>query len=83
MDLTQINRKLTRQLDGRSCSYDFVKEFASDAQDHSTNIRDVRTIAVESWLRQLHHKNGEALANSSEAKIRNLMSVLFNHAIRY
>ena len=49
----------------------------------SANIRDVRTIAVESWLRQLHRQDGEALANSTKAKIRNLMSVLFNHAIRY
>jgi integrase len=49
----------------------------------SINIRDVRTIAVESWLRQLLRKDGEAMANSSKAKIRNLMSVLFNHAIRY
>jgi site-specific recombinase XerD len=47
------------------------------------NIRDVRTIAVESWLRQLRRKDGEVMANSSKAKIRNVMSVLFNHAIRY
>jgi len=38
---------------------------------------EVRTIKVESWLRVL------ALAKSSCAKIRNLMSVLFNHACRY
>jgi integrase len=37
----------------------------------------VRTIQVESWLRTL------PLAKSSCAKIRNLMSVLFNHACRY
>jgi len=43
----------------------------------------VRTVAVESWLRQLQRKDGEALANSSKAKIRNVMSVLFNRAIRY
>jgi integrase len=49
----------------------------------SINIRDVRTIAVESWLRQLRRKDVEVMANSSKAKIRNLMSVLFNHAIRY
>jgi integrase len=49
----------------------------------STNIRDVRTVAVESWLRQLQRQDGEDLANSTKAKIRNLMSVLFNHAIRY
>jgi integrase len=38
---------------------------------------EVRTINVESWLRTL------PLAKSSCAKIRNLMSVLFNHACRY
>lgn len=37
----------------------------------------IRTIEVESWLRRL------SLAKSSCAKIRNLMSVLFNHACRY
>ncbi len=49
----------------------------------SMNIRDIRTVAVEGWLRQLQRHDGEALANSTKAKIRNLMSVLFNHAIRY
>jgi len=37
----------------------------------------VRTIAVEDWLRTL------PLAPGSRAKIRNLMSMLFNHAMRY
>ena len=40
-------------------------------------LSDVHTIEVESWLRAL------PLARSSCAKIRNLMSVLFNHAWRY
>jgi integrase len=40
-------------------------------------LADVRTIQVESWL------CGLLLAKSSCAKIRNLMSVLFNHACRY
>jgi integrase len=40
-------------------------------------LTEVRTIQVESWLRCL------PLAKSSCAKIRNLMSVLFNHACRY
>ena len=38
---------------------------------------NVKTIEVESWLRRL------PLPKSSCAKIRNLMSVLFNHACRY
>ncbi len=49
----------------------------------SFNIRDVQTVAVESWLRQLRRRDGDDLANSTKAKIRNVMSVLFNHAIRY
>jgi len=40
-------------------------------------LAEVRTIRVESWLRRL------PLVKSSCAKIRNLMSVLFNHACRY
>ena len=48
----------------------------------SLNIREVRTIAVERWLHQLVRKDGSPLAPSTKAKIRNLMSVLFNHAIR-
>ncbi len=49
----------------------------------SLNIRDVRTIAVENWLRKLSRANGSPLVPSTKAKIRNLMSVLFNHAIRH
>jgi len=37
----------------------------------------VRTIEVEKWLRTLE------LARGSKAKIRCIMSVLFNHAIRH
>ena len=47
------------------------------------NVCSVRTIAVEHWLRQLQRADGTPLANTTKAKIRNLFSVLFNHAIRY
>jgi integrase len=40
-------------------------------------LNQVRTVEVESWLRSL------ARARSTCAKIRNLMSVLFNHAWRH
>src|ERR1019366_7735431 len=46
-------------------------------------IREVRTVTVERWLRELRRIDGDHLADSTKAKIRNLMSVLFNHAIRY
>lgn len=40
-------------------------------------LSDIRTIEGESWLRSL------PIARSTCAKIRNVMSVLFNHACRY
>jgi len=40
-------------------------------------LSEVKTIEVETWLRNL------SLAKSSSAKIRNIFSVLFNHACRY
>lgn len=49
----------------------------------SLNIRAVRTMAVERWLRQLTRSDGRSLAPSTKSKIRSVMSVLFNHAIRY
>ncbi len=41
------------------------------------SLSDVRTVAVEAWLGTL------PLANGSRAKIRNVMSAIFSHAIRY
>src|SRR6266567_1430894 len=40
-------------------------------------LSSIRAIEVESWLGKLQ------LAKASRAKIRNIMSVLFNHASRY
>jgi integrase len=38
---------------------------------------DVKAVAVEAWL------HGLSLADGSKAKIRNIMSALYNHAIRH
>jgi len=76
------------QLDGgkshatRTIYRDFLTRWVRPIWE-SLNIRDVRTIAVENWLRRLQRADGRPLANSTKAKIRNLMSVLFNHAIRH
>jgi integrase len=43
--------------------------------EHS--LHDVRTIAVEEWLHTL------PLANGTRAKLRNLMSAIYNHGIRW
>ena len=44
---------------------------------HTYPFGKIKPIEVETWLRQL------PLARGSCAKIRNIMSVLFNHACRY
>jgi integrase len=41
------------------------------------SLSDVRTVAVEEWLGTL------PLANGSRAKIRNIMSAIFSHSMRY
>ena len=40
-------------------------------------VKDVRSVAVEEWLRSLK------LSNGSKAKMRNIMHAVFNHAMRY
>jgi integrase len=40
-------------------------------------LHEIKTIDVETWLR------GLSLAKSSSAKVRNIFSILFNHACRY
>ena len=46
-------------------------------------IQDVRTVAVEAWLKQLTLADGRRMAPGTKAKARNIMHALFNHAIRY
>jgi integrase len=40
-------------------------------------LTDVKTVAVEGWLSEIKR------ARATKAKIRNIMSALFNHAMRY
>jgi len=40
-------------------------------------LKDVKSVAVEEWLRSL------GLSNGSKAKIRNIMHAVFNHAVRW
>jgi integrase len=43
----------------------------------SKQVSDVRTVEVEEWLHSLPY------APATKSKIRNIMSAVFNHAIRY
>ena len=48
------------------------------------NLNDIKAVAVEHWLSNLVKKDTpERLARGSRAKIRNAMSALYNHAIRW
>src|SRR5271169_5339523 len=47
------------------------------AEVGATNLNAIRAVEVEMWLRT------HPLARASRTKIRNLMSVLFNHARRH
>jgi integrase len=49
-------------------------------------LRDIKTVAVEQWLRRLTTEkfgNPKPLAGGTKEKIRDAMSSIFNHAIRW
>ena len=47
-------------------------------------LTDVKAVEVEKWLKTLcFKKTGVPLARGSKAKIRNIMSALYSHAIRW
>ncbi len=46
-------------------------------------VKEVRTVAVEAWLRKLALRDGAHMARGTKSRIRNIMHALFNHAIRY
>ena len=49
----------------------------------SHRLSEVKAVAVEQWLKTLSFENGDPLARGSKAKIRNIMSALYAHAIRW
>jgi integrase len=49
----------------------------------SYRLSEVKAVAVEQWLKTLSFENGDPLARGSKAKIRNIMSALYAHAIRW
>jgi integrase len=55
---------------------DFLRLYV-EPQWGDAGLREVRAVAVEKWLRTL------PIAKGTKSKVRNIMSVLFNHAIRH
>lgn len=49
----------------------------------SYRLSEVKAVEVELWLKTLCFEDGVALAKGSKAKIRNIMSALYSHAIRW
>ena len=46
-------------------------------------VGEIKAVQVESWLRNLCSQDGAPLANGTRAKIRNIMSAIYSHAIRW
>ncbi|WP_419806169.1 hypothetical protein [Terriglobus sp.] len=59
-------------------NYDYFFRKWIRPQWGTMTIRSVRTLAVEHWLRNLRNAKGDPMANSTKAKIRSLMSLLFS-----
>lgn len=81
--LTELSTSASRHSPATKIIYREFLELWIRPYWSTTDIRDVRTVVVEHWLSKLRRQNKEPLCNSTKAKIRSLMSVLFNHAIRY
>ncbi|HEY3703932.1 MAG TPA: tyrosine-type recombinase/integrase [Terracidiphilus sp.] len=47
------------------------------------SLAAVKSVEVEGWLRALTSSNGKPASPGTTTKIRNLMSAMFSHAIRY
>lgn len=47
------------------------------------SLSAIKSVAVESWLCNLKRLDGKVASPATKTKIRNLMSALFSHAIRY
>ena len=45
-------------------------------------LSSIRSVEVESWLRSLKRRDGASVSPATGAKIRNVMSAMFSHAIR-
>ena len=47
------------------------------------SLSAIKSVEVETWLRNLKKVNGKPASPGTKTKIRNLMSALFAHAVRY
>ena len=48
-----------------------------------TTLTSIKPIEVENWLRKLERRDGKPASPGTKSKIRNVMSAMFSHAMRY
>ena len=79
--VTHYKQKEMSEYSGKSfatrTAYEFYLKGWIVPQWGEHRLSDIRTVAVEDWLKTV------PLAPGSRAKIRNIMSTLFNHAMRH
>ena len=84
---TELSEEGTKAYSTRASHLVYLKQWIIPKWGDYSPL-EVRTVAVEQWLSGLMHvkgpkaESGLSLSNGSKAKIRNLMSAIFNHAIR-
>jgi integrase len=49
----------------------------------NATLSSIKPIEVENWLRELKRRNGKPASPGTGSKIRNVMSAMFSHAMRY
>jgi len=73
----ELNEKNTRRAHSTKETYRVYFNTWIEPYWGAQGIHDVRTVAVEHWLEGIQRADG------TKAKIRNIMSALFNHGIRH
>jgi hypothetical protein len=70
-------------------AYSAAEGYRSNLKLHVTpkwgkhSLSTIKSVAVEGWLRNFKTAKGQPASPGTKTKIRNLMSALFSHAIRY
>jgi integrase len=74
---------LARLSNGRKAADRVLLDNWITPQWGSHRLGEVRAVDIETWLRKLMPSDGKNAAPGTKAKIRNIMSAVFSHAVRY
>jgi integrase len=65
-----------------AASYELIWRLYIEPRWGTITLSAVKTTAVERWLRAVKLRNGNLASKEYKAKIRNVMSAMFSHALR-